>query len=78
MDETLFHLEQEHDWTMAVKPYFIHNATMYFACFQNDFENSEITIRIMKYNFVMKKVSQHSIRTEKMETSNCKEYPGEG
>jgi len=38
MEEPLFDLNQEHDWTMAMRPYFIHNDIMYFACFHNDFE----------------------------------------
>ena len=78
MDETLFHLDQEHDWTMALRPYFIHDNVMYFACFQNDFEKSEINIQIMEFNFKGDLLVTQSSRTEKMETSNSKDYPGQG
>ena len=55
MEEQLFCLEgQEHDWTMAMQPYFINNDAIYFTCFNNDFEKSKITFEVKKFDFKIK------------------------
>ena len=43
MEERLYLVENEHDWSMSLRPFFIYKDIMYFTCFHNDFTTNKIT-----------------------------------